>query len=712
MLKEVLDYVGLDLDKPNKNLECKKSEFNISKSYDNAILYRKYKMISIKDIDILIGMSDRTTDIKERFVLAKPINEFIKEDREYFENLLKLAKIDDIKNVEKMQQEFSKHIPYFIKYEKNYIWQIYYSHENNKYFMLFPAREEGESAALFYLIKKKLENSDEKIYVPICKEEPSESLLSKQEQTDIENYIWLFTKEWPNIYETEIDNEKSIYIIGKARIEDSFESKYRIEIKSKEEAEDEYTLLKALFILSTQAHYQFNQEIDDKGRLRLEYDNKVIQIDNLSEFISKQVLYQKGKTERIENLIKKDKEILSNFKQDIKELNDIYMSQEKQIVMFLNCKKSIFKRIKFYLKKPAKVATFKEKKKADETKIDEEVREEIFNGETYTLSDLINVCKENSKTDEEYKNLKADIFAIKNKKINLEKKVKNAKKYLDEIEKHKKSLFEFWKFAKKDENLAIEQAEENYVQNEIDIKLNLDDDFQEFAEKADNMQRQKLSTDEVNSIFACDYVLNSINSVLLGKNEEALNEDLKNLKKEFKENKKAQIFGDIEEDYTKVKNLNNKKHRENKKNIYSVLKVNDKTTLENYKNLIENLVRLLNEAYKKITAVVSLPVYYTMNKENEYVLAQINPRKIDFGNLKEKTIYKKEVKRDENILYFSNIVYYDNYNKTLPLGMDESTNVLIKLESSKCSEEKQINIMQEKDLYNAKITKIRIAKVD
>ena len=710
MLTEILDYIGLDLEKTNKNLECKKSEFNISKSYDNAILYRKYKMISIKDIDILIGMSDRTTDIKERFTLAKPINNFIKEDRAYFENLLKLAKIDDIKNVEKMQQEFSKHIPYFIKYEKNYLWQIYYSSENKKYFMLFPAREEGESSALFYLIKKKLENSDEKIYVPICKEETSESLLIKQEQTDIENYIWLFTKEWPNIYETEIDNTKKIYIIGKARIDDSFESKYRIEIKSKEEAENEYTLLKALFILSTQTHYKFNQVVDEQGRLRLEYDNEIIQIENLSEFISKQVIYQRGRAENVEKQIKKDKDLLASLKQDIKELNDIYMSQEKQIVMFLNCKKSIFKRIKFYLKKPSKIATFKEKKKVEE-KIEEVVKEEISSSEAYTLSDLINVCKENSKIEEEYKNLKADIFAIKNKKINLEKKVKNAKKYLDEIENHKKSLMEFWKFAKKDENLAIEQAEENYVQNEIDIKLNLDEDFQQFAEKADILQRQKLSTDEINSLFVCNYVLNSINAVLLGKDEKALNDDLKKLKKEYTENKKVQIFGDIEEDYTKIKNLNNKKHRENKKNIYSVLKINDKTSLEDYKNIIENLVRLLNEAYKKITAIVSFPVYYAINNENEYVLAQIDPKKLELNSIKEKTIYKKEIKRDDNVLYFSNIVYYDNYNKTLPAGMDESTNVLIKTNENKVEKEKQINILQEEDLFNIKIAKIKILEV-
>ncbi len=30
-----------------------------------------------------------------------------------------------------------------------------------------------------------------------------------------------------------------------------------------------------------------------------------------------------------------------------------------------------------------------------------------------------------------------------------------------------------------------------------------------------------------------------------------------------------------------------------------------------------------------------------------------------------------------SIVYFSNIIYYDNYNKTLPLGMDVSTKGII-----------------------------------
>ena len=507
MLDEILDYVGLDLSKENKNLSCKKSEFNITKSFDNSMLYKVYKKLSIKDIDILIGMSDRTTDIKERYILAKPINIFLKENKADFENLLKQAKIEDIKNIEKTQKEFTKNIPYFIKYEKNYLWQIYYSKENNKYFMLFPAREEGETAALFYLIKKKIENSDEKIYVPICKEEPSENLLKKSEMTDIENYIWLFTKQWPNIYEVE---DNSLYIVGQTKIKEGLETKYRIKIDSKERADEEYTLLKALFILTTETHYKFSPGIDEKGNLRFEYENEQINIKNLTEFISKQVAIQKEESINLEKEIKSYKEKLEEIKQEIKELNSTFLLQEKQIVMFLDCKKSIFKRIRFYFKKPSKftlnkkITTSKEKiEDKKETKTNNELK---IDNKTYTLSDLVKLCKDNSSIMQEYNNAKADTNAMENKKKSLETKVKNAKQYIEEIEEHKKSLFEFWKFAKKDENPSLMQGEEIVKENKLDVKFDLDEDLPEFSYKADSIQRQKLSTEEENSIFACKYI--------------------------------------------------------------------------------------------------------------------------------------------------------------------------------------------------------------
>ena len=47
-------------------------------------------------------------------------------------------------------------------------------------------------------------------------------------------------------------------------------------------------------------------------------------------------------------------------------------------------------------------------------------------------------------------------------------------------------------------------------------------------------------------------------------------------------------------------------------------------------------------------------------------------------------LYRINVKKDANIIAFTNSVFYDNQNKTLPIGMDLSTKVLI--DSSKIEE--------------------------
>ena len=57
---------------------------------------------------------------------------------------------------------------------------------------------------------------NEKIYVPITHMEYSNKLLKKSEITDLENYLWFFTKEWPSIYEVYNEKgEQSIEILGK-----------------------------------------------------------------------------------------------------------------------------------------------------------------------------------------------------------------------------------------------------------------------------------------------------------------------------------------------------------------------------------------------------------------------------------------------------------------------------------------------------------------
>ena len=48
-----------------------------------------------------------------------------------------------------------------------------------------------------------------------------------------------------------------------------------------------------------------------------------------------------------------------------------------------------------------------------------------------------------------------DIHALEASVDRLTKKIENAKKYIEEIEEHKKSIFEFWSFVNKDNVLRI-----------------------------------------------------------------------------------------------------------------------------------------------------------------------------------------------------------------------------------------------------------------
>jgi hypothetical protein len=164
----ILDYIGLNIEKIPERLVKEKTIYKAPNVHDNAEIYRIYKKISVKDIDILISDTDRTTDIKERYETSKPLDIYIKENTESFEKLAEKASIDEIKKLETLQEKLQEKMPYFIKYDKNYLWQIFYSKDSNRYFMLFPAKE-GETSVLFYMIKKKLEEEDCKIFVPICK---------------------------------------------------------------------------------------------------------------------------------------------------------------------------------------------------------------------------------------------------------------------------------------------------------------------------------------------------------------------------------------------------------------------------------------------------------------------------------------------------------------------------------------------------------------
>ena len=267
--EENLKYIGLNLDKlPTFLKKYEGLNFRPSNSYDDAV-YKVYKYVNIKEIEILITPENRLTDIKQRYKLSSPICEYL--DSESEENIEKFAKfiklvttmnIPRIEEIAKEQEELNEKIPFEVKYPNNFIWQIYYSDYAKKYFMLVPT-EEQDNNALFYLLKEQIANIRARkpryIFTPISYMEYTGGFLSKSEIDDIENYLWYFTKDWPNIYEIfDKDNNLFIKIVGQTNIYEKMQTTYSITLYTKEEAVELYKLLKAMFILATGAREEYN----------------------------------------------------------------------------------------------------------------------------------------------------------------------------------------------------------------------------------------------------------------------------------------------------------------------------------------------------------------------------------------------------------------------------------------------------------------------
>ena len=100
------------------------------------------------------------------------------------------------------------------------------------------------------------------------------------------------------------------------------------------------------------------------------------------------------------------------------------------------------------------------------------------------------------------------------------------------------------------------------------------------------------------------------------------------------------------------------------------------------------------------------------DENNEYILGDINPENLIDSNNINTSLVKIEMNNKTNILYYTNIAFYENINKTLPLGMDLSSKVLIKSnilkEKNKASD--TIYLLEKQDDFNNIIRKVKIYK--
>ena len=690
----ILEYIGLDLNKIPKSLEVTSPidirNIEIKSEKD----YKVYKHIAIKDINILLTNSLRLDEpvkkIESMNVLSYYLDKKNKDENISFFNAIKNTYIEGINEIEETQKKFIENMPIKIKYEKDYLWQIYYVKRTDKYYMIVPLQETKQQAFL-YILKKKIEKSKEKIYVPICNLSYESSLIENNKISKLENYLYYFTNNWPNIYEVHKNKKEYIDIVGNLEIYEGITSDYKLHFEKKEEIDNFYELIKALFNLQTELsnHFKFEIILDQDGKIHFYYKDNEIDNSSLKKFYTDEI--KKALTD-IEEIEKNQKDLdseLNKLKLEEKKLNADLLNKQRQISTFLECKKTFFGRVKYFFKNSKKKKQISEEIIFEEVKKEEKPKKDkhVYYDE---LEDLIFVCKElKSKTILE-STTKLDIQNLNIKIEILKKKIENAALYIQEIESHKKSIFEFWKFTNKDEK---NQLTEGIVKvgsvTKIEKTFKLKEDLFDFGKQMDMTQRKLLTDEECESILVTGTdILKDINLIL------------KNKPVEIKE---------ISENLLQI-NENLLEHRENSRKPEKFLKLTKKTTDEEYYNKLKNVSDKVESALKKNVTNVSLPVYCLTNPKKEIAIFDINPKQI-IKEGKEINLYKLNVKQGTNLIAFTNIIFFNNRNQTLPEGMNYSTKVLLDLKNIKLKkQEPKSNYII--NLDKNYITKINLINVE
>ncbi len=760
ILNNKINYIGFELEEvPEFLKDFEPLNYRVPKVYDETT-YKVYKYVKIKDIEILITPKDRLDELSERYKLASPLFTYMKpetnEDLEkyaYFLKMINQTNISDIERIEKEQEEFEKNIPFDVKFANNFKWQVFYSDYADKYFML-ASTNETDNSPMFYLLKRKIAENKSRskkentIFIPISNEEYSEKILKKSEIEDLENYLWYFTKNWASIYEiTDKEGKVFLQIVGETVIYDKMTSKYRIVLKDKKEASKVFKLIKALFILSYDLpnQYKFQVKIGKDGGLEFYFGNKKVEYDSLAEFLKTEAVEKIKENDSIKIETKGIKADIKDLQKHAEEQKQEYLQKEREIVTFLECKKTFIGKIKYFFK-GKKV---KAKEENTEHSVNKNRMKEILNQDkeesthynseeientNYTVEDIIKIGKELEDNKKENKNAKLDIKALENKVENLDRKIKNAKEYLEEIDRHKKSIFEFWKYANKDESKMLAEGEEEETETKQFLKQSFDyeEDIDTLASKLDLEQREKLEHKELDAVFASNFVLDGINIVskkkLLKSDEEKISKLLDTLKQEYKDNidkieeKDFDIFGNVSEDKTKIKTLKNNKHREVEKDKFKVLNVNLNTQIEDFTDKLKDLRKILEEETNKISVPYDIALYKASNEKIDpegFDKFSINPFET-LSNLekmstsKETYLYKVNVPENTKLIFYTNITFFENNNQTLPLGMDVSQESLINMDlyDLELKNKDEFNINFFKDEFTNFVKKVNVYEYD
>lgn len=243
---------------------------------------------------------------------------------------------------------------------------------------------------------------------------------------------------------------------------------------------------------------------------------------------------------------------------------------------------------------------------------------------------------------------------------------------------------------------TLSEGEEEPVNVKPHSKVfDYEEDFEEFGMNMDKIQREIYTKEELDSIYlTTTNQIKMMNKLKIKEFEQNdLSQSLKQIKADLKNEKDMteedaiDIFGSLSEDTRKVKKLANKSHREQPKNKYSILRISKSTQAVDYKVALNNSIRIISDAIKKNKLEQDISAYKWEEDgknidPNEINVFNLNPE-IEIENALSTTenskfnLYKMNFEKGIKAIAFTNCIYYDNQNKTLPIGQDLSTKLLV-----------------------------------
>lgn len=245
-----------------------------------------------------------------------------------------------------------------------------------------------------------------------------------------------------------------------------------------------------------------------------------------------------------------------------------------------------------------------------------------------------------------------------------------------------------------------EIEEKEITTRKIEKTFDYEEDIEELGKKFDKKNRELLSKEERDSLYISETdVLEDINELRNGEKQD-FTEHIEGIKKEaFEEevlfsSEEFDIFGGITEDKTKINTLGNIKHREVKKSKFRLLEINKETKNDQYLKNLKDIMYYLDSALNKSKIGVKLNTFYASTgvlNNQKYNILYINPKNA-LDTLKDTdkiNLYNIKLNENTKAVALTNIVYYDNNNITLPIGMNVTDKILVDMSKLKLEPKKQ-----------------------